>query len=58
MENIVNDPLKVWSIYQISYIVILFNFRIKHLIELGVYKETFIKSVYKVLSTYKKKVRK
>ena len=48
--NNVNDPLNVWSIYYVSYIATKILFRIRRLTELGVYKEMFIKGVYKILS--------
>ena len=50
VRNIVNDPLNVWSNYYMPFIVTRILFRIRRLSELGVYKETFIKGLNKVLS--------
>ena len=47
--NIVNDSLNDEYLLNL-YIITRILFRIKHLIELGVYKETFVNSVYKTLS--------
>ena len=50
VRNIVIDRLNVWSNYYMPFIVTRILFRIRRLSELGVYKETFIKGLNKVLS--------
>ena len=50
VRNIVIDPLNVWSNNYMPFIVTRILFRIRRLSELGVYKETFIKGLNKVLS--------